>query len=65
MYIFQFKELSRDHVKIKNPEVVLEKLNKLISDGRDHLQIIADYDRTLTKYHVNGEPTLSSFCKFI
>jgi len=26
------------------------------------LQIISDFDRTLTKQHVDGKPTLSSFC---
>uniref|UniRef100_A0A1B6C974 5'-nucleotidase n=1 Tax=Clastoptera arizonana TaxID=38151 RepID=A0A1B6C974_9HEMI len=57
-------ELNHDHVKIKNPDVVLQKLNAIVNGGKDHLQVIADYDRTLTKHHVDGVPAMSSFGVF-
>lgn len=48
---------------MKNPHEVKEKINKIISGGKNKLQIIFDFDRTLTKHHENGVLTKSSFGK--
>ena len=41
---------------VANREAVEEKLKKLSSDGSDLLQVIVDFDYTLTKSHKNGVP---------
>lgn len=47
-------------VVIKNPEEVRKKLDKLKADGAAKLQVISDFDMTLTKFRVNGERGMSS-----
>ncbi|CAH8458074.1 unnamed protein product [Heterobilharzia americana] len=41
-------------VYIKNIQVVRQKLETLINSGRDKLEIVTDFDRTLSKYRHNG-----------
>ncbi|KAK3924995.1 7-methylguanosine phosphate-specific 5'-nucleotidase [Frankliniella fusca] len=55
-------ELGRSSVHIKDPKRVSFLLNKLVSGGVNTLQIIADFDHTVTKQHVNGVRHTSSFC---
>lgn len=50
---------------MKNPHEVKEKINNIISGGKNKLQIIFDFDRTLTKHHENGVLTKSSFGKSV
>lgn len=59
--IQEISALSRDHVKIKNPDRLNEILNDMIKGGVDQLQVVSDFDRTITKQHENGVPHLSSF----
>lgn len=56
--------LLRDYVHIGNKARVEEMINRLVVGGREKLQMISDFDRTITKQHVNGKPTMSSFCIF-
>lgn len=56
--------LSAPHVHMKNEKEVHEKINSIIKDGHKNLQIVSDYDQTLTKQHENGKKHLSSFGKF-
>ncbi|KAL1116314.1 hypothetical protein AAG570_005809 [Ranatra chinensis] len=49
---------------MKDRAVVEEKLRRMIAGGKEKLQIITDFDRTLSKYHHNGELTKSSYCVF-
>lgn len=46
--------LNQSHVHIGNPEHVKKVIEQLIQDGPDKLQIVADFDRTLTKYIHKG-----------
>ena len=52
-------------MQMKDRAQVEEKIKKLIADGAEKLQIITDFDRTLSKQHHNGELTKSSYCMFI
>ncbi|XP_068231661.1 cytosolic 5'-nucleotidase 3 isoform X2 [Palaemon carinicauda] len=53
--------LSNDHVRIKDPGRVEELISSIVRDGFSKLQVIADYDMTITKSHVNGKRADSSF----
>lgn len=55
-------ELKTDHSKIKigNLENVKEKLQRLIDDGPEKLQILSDFDWTMTKWKENGKLLPSS-----
>lgn len=54
--------LLKDSVRIHDRSHVEGVINSLVIGGSEKLQIISDFDRTLTKQHVDGKPTLSSFC---
>ncbi|XP_033228790.1 7-methylguanosine phosphate-specific 5'-nucleotidase-like isoform X2 [Belonocnema kinseyi] len=56
-----FPILSRSGVKIKDKDEVIRKLNNIIRGGPEKLQVVTDFDLTLTKQHVNGKNHLSSF----
>lgn len=57
--------LNRPNCKIKNRERVEKLLTELISGGADQLQVVTDFDYTLTKQKTeNGKPILSSFGMF-
>lgn len=59
-------DLQRDNVHIRNEEELLEKINKMIEDGHSKLQIVTDFDHTLTRYKMdNGKVVLTSFGKFL
>lgn len=55
------KELNDSHVYIKNKDSVVKVINSLIEGGTDCLQIVSDYDMTLTKQHDNGHKHFTSF----
>jgi len=48
------KLLERSGVVTGNRAKVEEKIRKLIQDGPDNLQVIVDFDYTLTRAHKNG-----------
>ncbi|XP_043473742.1 7-methylguanosine phosphate-specific 5'-nucleotidase-like [Leptopilina heterotoma] len=48
-------------VKYRDKDVVLRKINNIIRDGPEKLQVVTDFDLTLTKQHVDGKAHLSSF----
>ncbi|XP_033216860.1 7-methylguanosine phosphate-specific 5'-nucleotidase-like [Belonocnema kinseyi] len=56
-----FPILSRSAVKIKDKDGVIRKINNIIQGGPAKLQVVTDFDLTLTKQHVNGKNHLSSF----
>ncbi|GJQ84706.1 hypothetical protein Trydic_g21113 [Trypoxylus dichotomus] len=60
-YVNTVKELSRDNVYIKDKTKVNEIINELVKGGTNKLQVILDFDRTITKQHVNGARQYSSF----
>ncbi|XP_052872124.1 7-methylguanosine phosphate-specific 5'-nucleotidase [Anopheles cruzii] len=65
---FQLSEvtaLQRDHVKIRDPERVELMLNELVAGGSEKLQVVTDFDYTITKQRLsNGEKVLTSFGMF-
>ncbi|KAL7289885.1 hypothetical protein TKK_0016278 [Trichogramma kaykai] len=62
--IDDFPSLKAKHVHIQDEATVLKKINIMINGGSDKLQVVTDFDFTLTKTHKNGNKTLSSFCIF-
>lgn len=57
--------LTQPHCKIKDPERVEKILNVIVNGGTEDLQIVTDFDFTLTKQKTDtGKPTLSSFGMF-
>ncbi|KAF5308276.1 hypothetical protein FQR65_LT06269 [Abscondita terminalis] len=63
-YIEEITVLNNPKVHIKNKERVNNLINDIISDGHTNLQIVSDFDRTITKQHENGKMHLSSFGMF-
>lgn len=63
-FVKEIKELTKSHVHIKNAEKVNEKINGIVEDGFNNLQIVSDFDLTITKQHENGKRHISSFCKY-
>lgn len=57
--------LARPNCKIKDPERVEHIINNIIKGGPKELQIVTDFDFTLTKQKTeDGKPVLSSFGMF-
>ncbi|XP_076235130.1 cytosolic 5'-nucleotidase IIIB [Calliopsis andreniformis] len=56
-----FPTLKLKHVHIKDKKRLLQTINKILRDGYNSLQVVTDFDLTLTKQHVNGKKVLSSF----
>lgn len=46
---------------MKDKNDVYRKIRKIIESGKEKLQIITDFDRTLSKHHHNGVNTKSSY----
>ncbi|XP_067012732.1 7-methylguanosine phosphate-specific 5'-nucleotidase [Anabrus simplex] len=55
------KALTRDCVRIRDRDRVERIINLLVEGGKDKLQVISDFDQTLTKQHCNGKRLMSSF----
>jgi hypothetical protein len=53
-------ELKRKSVKMKNPDYVELILSNLIHGGPQRLQVISDFDRTLSTCTYNGKVSLTS-----
>lgn len=62
-YVNTLKELSHSNVYIKDKAKVNDIINELVKGGSNKLQVILDFDRTITKQHVNGAKQYSSFGK--
>jgi len=48
-------------VKMRNPENVEKLLSKICEGKAKSLQVVADFDYTLTRYHMNGKRCESSY----
>ncbi|XP_063955209.1 cytosolic 5'-nucleotidase 3-like [Lytechinus pictus] len=48
------QELRRSHVHIRDPERVASIIAQLVKDGRQNLQVVADFDRTITRFMFEG-----------
>ncbi|KAJ0179548.1 hypothetical protein K1T71_005260 [Dendrolimus kikuchii] len=61
----EIPELCKGNVHIRNEQELVEKLNKIIKDGHNMLQIVTDFDHTLTRHTMdNGKTVLTSFGMF-
>ncbi|XP_022127445.1 7-methylguanosine phosphate-specific 5'-nucleotidase [Pieris rapae] len=58
-------ELTQPNVHIKDKEGLLEKINRILKDGHSKLQIVTDFDHTLTRHQMDsGKIVLTSFGMF-
>lgn len=56
--------LNNSKTFIKNDTELLYKINKIIQEGHDYLQIVTDFDQTLTADPgENGKMVLNSYGK--
>lgn len=62
--IDKFPALRSKHVYIRDKVAVLETINAIRQSGVNNLQIVTDFDLTLTKQHIDGRHVLSSFGMF-
>ncbi|KAB0798814.1 hypothetical protein PPYR_06694 [Photinus pyralis] len=63
-YVDEIKELNAPNVHIKDKERVNKLIHDIVSDGHPNLQVVSDFDRTITRQHENGKSHLSSFAMF-
>lgn len=47
---YMIKEFQMKHVHIRDPERVERIVTDLIKDGHDNLQVVSDFDRTITRF---------------
>lgn len=58
-------EFQKPNVYINNKEDLLRKINRIVSDGPKKLQIVTDFDHTLTRHYMdNGSTVLTSYGKY-
>ncbi|KAI4492784.1 hypothetical protein M0804_002575 [Polistes exclamans] len=62
--IDDFPIFKSKHVYIKDKNATMNTINIMLRDGPDNLQVVTDFDLTLTKQHVDGKLVLSSFGLF-
>ena len=62
-HINAIKELNDASVYIKDKASVNDIIDKIIKGGYEKLQVVLDYDKTITKQHIDGVPQPSSFGK--
>ena len=63
--INEIEALCRPSCKIKNPELVEDILNTFRNSGLEKLQVVSDFDFTITKQRMeNGDLVPSSFNMF-
>ncbi|ESP01757.1 hypothetical protein LOTGIDRAFT_225142 [Lottia gigantea] len=49
------EELNSSHVHMKDPQYVDKIIKQMVQDGHEKLQVVADFDRTLSKYSNKGK----------
>lgn len=55
------KILNQDHCQFKDIIALKDKIRKFVEGGSSSIQIITDFDRTLTKAFVDGQPAHASY----
>nr|CAH7730319.1 unnamed protein product [Callosobruchus chinensis] len=63
-FVKEIEDLTKSHVYMKNPVQVNEIINNIVNGGTEKLQMVFDFDNTITKQHENGKKHLSSFGMF-
>ncbi len=64
-FTFQIGELTASHVYIKDKDTVDQKLSNLIQDGKNRLQVIADFDATLSAFTLKGERCVTCHSEYL
>lgn len=59
--ITEIPNLSHENIYMQNSDNVIKKIKKIQQDGIDKLQVVSDFDMTMTKQHISGKDVLSSF----
>lgn len=55
---------NKSNVHLRNEAELLDKINKIIAQGHQKLQIVTDFDHTLTRHTMDdGSSVLTSFGK--
>ncbi|RUS91180.1 hypothetical protein EGW08_001093, partial [Elysia chlorotica] len=49
-------EFDRSNVRMRDPQLVEKAIRVMMKDAQHKLQVVADFDRTLSKYTENGQP---------
>ncbi|XP_039745666.1 7-methylguanosine phosphate-specific 5'-nucleotidase [Pararge aegeria] len=63
--LHEIKELDKPNIHIRDKDALLTKINQIIRDGHEKLQIVTDFDHTLTRHNMdNGKTVLTSFGMF-
>ncbi|XP_077277889.1 cytosolic 5'-nucleotidase IIIB [Temnothorax americanus] len=62
--IDEFPALKSRHVYIRDEVALLKTINAIQQGGANNLQIVTDFDLTVTKQHIDGRDVLSSFGMF-
>ncbi|CAG9762869.1 unnamed protein product [Ceutorhynchus assimilis] len=62
--IREIRALAKDNVHIKNKDALSRLIDDMCKGGMGRLQVISDFDKTITKQHHEGAPHLSSFTMF-
>ena len=55
------KSLDHSKVVLGNPEQAAQKIQNLVKAGPESLQVIVDFDYTLTRSHKDGQPVECSW----
>ncbi|CAG9833075.1 unnamed protein product [Diabrotica balteata] len=63
-FVCEVEQLNRPYVHIKDKDAVNKKISNLIDGGMNKLQLVSDFDKTITKQHENGKRHRSSFNMF-
>jgi 5'-nucleotidase len=63
-FVNEIKQKFGNVAHILNETEVDAKIQRLVSGGMDKLQIISDFDRTISTSEHNNKPTMSSFSVF-
>ncbi|RNA11855.1 cytosolic 5 -nucleotidase 3A isoform X1 [Brachionus plicatilis] len=53
-------ELKSKNVKISDPDYVEMMLQNFVNSGKERLQVVSDFDRTISLCSYNGQPCLTS-----
>ncbi|XP_028043055.1 7-methylguanosine phosphate-specific 5'-nucleotidase [Bombyx mandarina] len=61
----EIPEFNRENIHIRDETELVAKLNRIIKGGHNKLQIVTDFDHTLTRHTLdNGKSVLTSFGMF-
>ncbi|XP_057652720.1 7-methylguanosine phosphate-specific 5'-nucleotidase A-like [Diorhabda carinulata] len=60
-YLQKLGPIDITRMLIRKRDYVNQKIGKIVEEGFDKLHVISDYDKTITKQHVNGKNQLNAY----